>query len=169
VNLLTGIAAMKPAKRREELDRQLAAANSQTVELTYHPSAFDPPRSIPAKILGISEPLDGNSRDHMVVTPLVGELRLLTVGLHMIASIAPYAGRLVPTATILINGQAVEANVLQDPQAGDVDYDECGEESKHSGAFCNLPEYHGLVHIACSDDETGTFEYRVIEIWGHDQ
>lgn len=75
----------------------------------------------------------------------------------------------MPTAPLVINGEIVMAPVLPDPQAGDESYDLCGHDSPYEGRCCTLPDYHGLVHVAAGEDETGTFEYRVVEIWGHEQ
>ncbi|WP_405056988.1 hypothetical protein OG474_30160 [Kribbella sp. NBC_01505] len=103
---LTGIAALQPATRRAAADREIAAARvmADTVDVTYHPSRFEPSRMIHAKVLDTSDALDSNGRDNLVIRRassgdagrdhlrvVPADLSLLTIGLHMVVSIAPHS------------------------------------------------------------------------------
>lgn len=88
MNRLTGIAAMKPAKRLPELKRQLAEIKTETADLAYHISAFETARAWHVRIVGISEPMDANGKTSLIVTRVDTPDELRTVGLHMISSVS---------------------------------------------------------------------------------
>lgn len=86
------ISEMKPAARRDEVIRQanLACASNNVVELTWRPSTFDPFRTHRYRYHGISDPLDNNGRVCVQLSePGDPEVKMLTLGLHMVGRIEP--------------------------------------------------------------------------------
>lgn len=90
---LSGIALLKPAVRRTAVEAAIAEAyvDAESVDLTYHPSRFDRARTLHVEIEGISDPLDSNGRENLVVSKHGDpDRKPLTVGLHMIVSIVAH-------------------------------------------------------------------------------
>ncbi|WP_405057072.1 hypothetical protein OG474_30590 [Kribbella sp. NBC_01505] len=89
---LTGIAKLKPEKRRAAVDAEISAARvggAETFDVSYHVSRFEDARAIRARIVEISAPLDDNGKQSLVMSALRGSKReLVTVGLHMVSAIA---------------------------------------------------------------------------------
>lgn len=92
---------MKPALRRAEVERQLAAAVLESdiddpetgavlIELTWAKSRFDKARTDRYVSHGITDPLDLNSKEQLLLSqPDDPDVKWLTVALHMVARIAP--------------------------------------------------------------------------------
>lgn len=100
---LSGIALVKPALRRAEVERQIATAVGDTarrdvetdrevVAVTYNTSRFEPQRTGQYVVHGITDPQDSNSREALLVSEADDpDVKWLTIGLHMLASIEPVA------------------------------------------------------------------------------
>lgn len=94
---------MKPAARRPETERQLAAAIEATevedpetgaaiVEVTWTPNRFETARVERYVSHGISDPLDSASRESLLLSRVSDpDVKWLTLSLHMVGRIAPIA------------------------------------------------------------------------------
>lgn len=99
---LFGIAKLPAAKRRDELVRQIddaqtattrfdqELANREVVNVTSFWSRHDRPKTRAVVVHGITDPLDGNGKEALLVSDADDpDVRWLTIGIHMVASVDP--------------------------------------------------------------------------------
>lgn len=97
-----GIAKLAPAKRRPELERQIAAAvgettrldaeldNREVVNVTWFASKFDAPVTRPYVVHGIADPLNSTGFESLLISEADDpDVKWLIVGIHMVASVDP--------------------------------------------------------------------------------
>jgi hypothetical protein len=92
--------AVKPADRRDEVVRQLAAAYAisevedpetghDVLEITWTPNRFEQVRKGRYVVHGITDALDSNSREALLLSvPGDADVKWLTLALHMVGRIA---------------------------------------------------------------------------------